>query len=180
MATLHISFDLETLGSNPNSPIIQIGAQAFNESNDVFDWFSETVDISTIPKDKFEIDYSTILWWFDQIANNPNLIKNYHGDVIPHRGLIISFWKWLNKTTQNYDPKSVYYWSHSTFDPPILQNHFMQYDLGLIPYTQFLDLRTLSFLTNTKPEGRVGDHHNAYDDAAFQSEYIMKVLWNII
>lgn len=176
MKRLHISFDLETLGNNPNSPIIQIGAKVFNENYDFCGCFDQTADISTIPKDKFEIDYSTIQWWFGQIADNPKLVTPYQEASLTHNQLVSDFRNWLLEITEVYDPTSVFYWSHATFDPPILQNHFRKYGLPLIPYRQFMDLRTLQFITGVTSKTRIGNHHNAYDDAVFQAEYIKLAL----
>lgn len=166
----HCMIDLETLGSNPKSPVIQIGMVFFTIEGIMMQ--SElTIDFDDAMK-YGEADGSTIRWWLEQskdaqktLFNNPRPIEEA-ADI---------FEKLVAAQNANY------YWSHATFDFPILTSMFRA--LGRkqpLHHRICYDLRTLEYLA--KPiewEKREGVHHNALDDATYQAEHAIKLLKTI-
>lgn len=163
----HICFDLETLGNNPTSPIISIGAVKFNTEG-VYDRFSINVKYDRMTD--FEVDYSTIMWWMEQsdaARSFLNVSPVYLNEAL------IKFKEWIG-VSQEY-----LYWSMATFDPPILQWAFKVENIEPLPFWLFRDYRTLIDLKNVE---RVHDKlfvkHIASDDAEQEALHIIQGLKN--
>jgi DNA polymerase III epsilon subunit-like protein len=168
----HISFDLETLGNTPTAPIVQIGACKFNTDGLIADdKFIRTVKLDSLEAYNFHIDMRTVRWWFSQ---DDKAIKSVFctDEEVALRLALRDFIEWAGSLGDYY------YWSHATFDPPILNNNMLQAGLGRpIPFRLFRDIRTLMhFAGKTDGGEREGIHHNALDDAVFQAGYISKAI----
>lgn len=169
----HISFDLETLGNTSNAPIVQIGAVKFNNDGVILDSFKRNIDIESLEKFNFKVNYNTIKWWLNQDKAAIDSVFNNTYSVSIFTALE-DFQKWIGK------PNNYVYWSHATFDPPILVNNFIMVGLkNIIPYKLYRDIRTLIYLTGKTETKREGIHHDALDDAKFQAEYINEALKKI-
>lgn len=84
------------------------------------------------------------------------------------------FHEWIGKTSEYL------YWSHTTFDPPILNYNFKQVGLeNPIPFRLHRDIRTLVEFSGKIDVFREGIHHNALDDAEFQAKYISQGLMRL-
>ena len=165
---VHITFDLETLGANYNAPIVQIGAVAFKESGEILDKFSSSVDLETLDKHGFKMDYSTVNFWLQQSKEAIGSVFAIDNDIYY---TLRSFCDWA------FDQGSEDIWSHSTFDPVILANAYTKLELrNPFTYRQHRDIRTLEMLVPTEKPERKGTHHNALDDCIYQAEYISKML----
>jgi len=168
----HITFDLETLGNNSRAPIVQIGAVKFTEDGTVTDTFLRNIDLNSLTGLDFVMDYNTVSWWFNQ---SPEAIKSVFSEELDRISLsnaLYQFQIWLGKSA-DYN-----YWSHATFDPPILSNNYKAVGKNCpIPFRLHRDIRTLSLLGGKITIDR-GDliHHNALDDCIFQAKYISKGL----
>ena len=136
----HITFDLETLGNTSNAPIVQIGAVKFNDGG-ITDTFLRNIDLTSLESLGFKLDYSTISWWLNQ---PDEAIKSVFGDNLEKISLskaLYEFQEWIGKTA-DYN-----YWSHATFDPPILVNNYKTMKKECpIPFRLHRDIRTLSLL----------------------------------
>lgn len=163
----HTMIDLETLGSNPKAPIIQVGIVFFTVEG-IMTQSLLTVDFDEALRHG-EADGSTIRWWLDQpkeaqqsVFKNPRPILEV-ADIIE---------KLLVAQNANF------YWAHATFDFPILQSFFRALSRKYpLPYKRCYDLRTLEYLCGgIQWEERKGIHHNALDDAVYQAEHAIKML----
>ncbi|WP_074466363.1 exonuclease, partial [Escherichia coli] len=77
-AGIHLMIDLETMGKNPDAPIISIGAIFFDpQTGDMGPEFSKTVDLETAGG---VIDRDTIKWWLKQSREAQSAIMT---DEIP-------------------------------------------------------------------------------------------------
>lgn len=174
MIEKHITFDLETLGSTMYAPIVQIGAVKFDLENGITDRFLRTIKLSSLKRYDFKVDYENIAWWFSQ---KDEAIKSVFctENPVDLRLALLDFTKWIGK---NHD---YYYWSHATFDPPILAHNYNQVGLPkAIPFRLQRDIRTLShFIKTFEKLERKGIHHNALDDCIYQAQYISKNLFTI-
>lgn len=178
---MNVSFDLETLGNTSQAPIIQIGATLFTDEGKELSSFNRNCNFNSIPEG-FEINYSTLGWWFGQIAKNPKLAESvsnaWDTPMNSHWQLLSSFKDWISKAVIEHETVLTY-WSHATFDPPILKNNFKVAGFGndVIPFRQFLDIRTLTHLVDGKIAiERSGHHHDALDDARTQADYVTRCL----
>ena len=174
---MNITFDLETLGNTSNAPIVQIGAVKFTDDGEITDKFLVNIDLKSLERirDNFVIDFSTISWWFNQ---SDEAIKSVYGEELERMSLhqaLYEFHQWIGKT-EDYE-----YWSHATFDPPILHNNYKAIGReNPIPFRLHSDIRTLT--RNVKKIGgnmeveRTGIAHNALDDCLTQADYISKGL----
>lgn len=168
---INITFDLETLGNTSEAPIVQIGAVKFNNDGVILDKFLRTITSNSLENYNFKINYETLYWWFQQ---KDEAIKSVFGESIkktPLKQALYEFMQWLEK------PSKYIYWSHATFDPPILNNNFIKVGIkNPIPFRLHRDIRTLNHFTNIDKIERNGIHHNALDDCIFQAEYIYKMI----
>lgn len=162
----NITFDLETLGNTALAPIVQIGAVKFDDKGDILDTFLRNIKLESLQRYEFRIDWSTIKFWMEQ---KDEAIKSVFvaEPRIDIRQALREFQQWVEK------PSEYYYWSHATFDPPILNNNLLTVGLEVfIPYRLHRDIRTLTHFTSILDIEREGIYHNALDDSIYQSKYI--------
>lgn len=165
----HITFDFETLGNGPTAPIIQIGATKFTEE-EVLDTFRVNVKWESLQKYPFKMDYSTIHWWLQQDKEAQQSITQTDGQL-PIKKALKEFEKWIG------NPRDYQFWSHATFDAPILTNACKTVGIDvIIPYHNQRDIRTLTYLTGNVEVKRKGVAHDAGDDSIYQAEYIRTML----
>lgn len=166
----NIMFDLETLGNTNKAPIVQIGAVKFLDDGTIIDTFFSSINFDSLENYNFQINYSTLNWWFKQ---EDKAIKSLvESDKIGNiKDVLFDFKEWVG------NPKAYVYWSHATFDPPILINSLVETGISnFIPYYLFRDLRTLIHFTGEIPIEREGIHHNALDDCLYQVKYASKAI----
>lgn len=173
-----ICLDIETLSNKSNAAVTQIGALIFDETTgDVSDEFLVNIDIRSLDGYSFHVDYDTLGWWFNQSRDAQQSVYGDHLVKVNIKEALSSFSKWVVAQHEKYG-KNLKVWSHSTFDPPILTNAY--YLLGKrmpIRFIDFMDIRTLDFLTSyTTTIPRNGVHHNALDDCRYQAKYICKMM----
>src|SRR4030042_2743985 len=164
----HITFDLETIGNSPQAPIVQIGAVKFDDDGTITDTFLRNIDLNSLEGLGFHMDYNTNGWWFNQSAEAIKSVFSDDLDRISLSNALYQFQIWIGKTA-DYN-----YWSHATFDPPILENNFRAVGKkNPIPFRLHRDIRTLSLLAGkiTVDRGNL-IHHNALDDCLYQANYI--------
>lgn len=165
---LNITFDLETLGNTGNAPIVQIGAVKFDDDGNIIDKFLRTVDAEKLIKfPDFAIDYSTVVWWLNQDDAAIKSVFGYELEKVNLSQALHEFQQWIGK------PTDYVYWSHATFDPPILSNNFKNCGKeNPIPFRLHRDIRTLTHFAGKVIVERKGVHHNALDDCIYQAAYI--------
>jgi hypothetical protein len=167
-----VMLDLETWGNSNNAVAIQIGACFFDRiTGDIGNTFEVHIDARDEVKHGFEINASTIYWWFNQSEMAQVMAT---GDK--HKRLdAYTAWDRFN----DFVKKAKCIWSHATFDFVILMNHLRK--LEIKPNTGFRDARDLRTLVDlarleyTK-EQRYGVAHNALDDCKYQVAYAVKAI----
>lgn len=169
----HICFDLETLGNNPHSPIIQIGAVKFNLDG-IYDEFHQSVCYPYGIPEQYKCDYSTIMWWMEQNNEVREMLRFQQDTLFNSLNL---FFEWV--VGENVEDLGNYlYWSMSTFDAPII-NHAIKTEFSIeqqIPFRNFRDFRTIVDLCNLPKEEFIGIKHNALHDAHNEANTIIKCL----
>lgn len=170
----NVTFDIETLGNTANAPIVQIGAVVFDGLGNPLDTFNMKADLTTIPENEFTVDYDTLRWWMRQIAKNPALVEVMGEQIMMHETLIREFIEWDGEMMEKHGDLN--YWTHATFDPPILDRHCKIYGLRRLPFRNHRDIRTLTHIAGFIDVKRQGNHHDALDDCKYQAKYIAKGL----
>ena len=170
MAQQHIMLDLETFGKSNTAAIVSIGAVKFvPEHRLVVDKFYVVVDPRS--SSRFgDIGADTVLWWMhkDRTVTREQMIN---APMVDLPSALEGFAMWYG------NDKFVPVWGNgSTFDNAILQNAFEKCNME-VPWSYKSDrcYRTLFNIGHAVPFERVGEHHNAVDDALAQAKHLMKI-----
>lgn len=164
-----ICFDLETLGNNNRSPIIQIGAVKFNLIDGIYDEFHRNVCYPFGIPDKYECDYSTIMWWLQQDKEAIELLFPEQETLYT---ALHEFLNWADIADDKL------FWSMENFDAPILQ-HAILCELSQeyqIPFRNFRDFRTVADIAGLERASFDGIKHCALHDAQNEAHAIIKSL----
>ncbi|MEO2229414.1 3'-5' exoribonuclease [Escherichia coli] len=172
---IHLSVDLETMGTNPDAPINSIGGKFFDPATgEMGPEFSKTIDAKT---GGGTVDISTIEWWLVQSSEARSAILV---NQIPLNDALLQFRKFIS---EHSDERFVQVWGNgATFDNVILRR---SYERQGIPcpwrYTNDRDVRTMVALglvidfdarTSIPFEGVP---HNALDDARHQAKQVSAI-----
>lgn len=171
----HVVLDLETLGTSPGAPIVQIGAVAFNVGTPDYEWgmFEAKIDLTSL-RFKENIDFSTLAWWFqqDEAARYAAFCTD---ERKPITEALRSFQLWLLGT------RAKELWGNgSDFDNAILKCAFLQYCEEVEPWNFRMNrcFRTVKAMykgTVLEPYF-IGIKHNALDDAIHQARWLNDIL----
>ncbi|ENJ8756192.1 3'-5' exoribonuclease, partial [Escherichia coli] len=167
-AGIHLMIDLETMGKNPDAPIISIGAIFFDpQTGEMGPEFSKTIDLETAGG---VIDRDTIKWWLKQSREAQSAILT---DEIPLDDALLQLREFIDENSGEF---FVQVWGNgATFDNVILRR---SYERQGIPcpwrYTNDRDVRTMVALGLVMDfDARTtipfeGERHNALNDARYQ------------
>ncbi len=168
---LNVTFDLETLGNSSQAPIVQVAAVLFDNHGQILESVNLKADLKTIPQG-FVVNFETLKWWFEQ--SNQAIKSVMTQGKLTHTEMLKEFMKWVLEIKDNYG-KDISYWSHATFDPPILSNNFKVAGVyNPIPFRAHRDIRTLTHFAGFIDVKRSGVAHDAIDDCIYQAKYITK------
>ncbi|EEY5203454.1 exodeoxyribonuclease VIII [Escherichia coli] len=172
----HLMIDLETMGKNPDAPIISIGAIFFDpQTGDMGPEFSKTIDLETAGG---VIDRDTIKWWLKQSREAQSAIMT---DEIPLDDALLQLREFIDENSGEF---FVQVWGNgANFDNTILRR---SYERQGIPcpwrYYNDRDVRTIVELGKAIDfDARTaipfeGERHNALDDTRYQAKYV-SVIW---
>lgn len=164
--------DLETLGTDPNCPVVSLGAVFFDiETKKLGPTFYLPCDVSEQIARGRKPSGDTIKWWMSQ---SDAAKKVFHEQAKPMAEVLTLFIQWYKA---NY-PKGAYVWGNgSTFDITIMEDLFRDYKIKLPwGYNKAMDLRTFKrFQKGGEQVKKSGVAHNALDDAISQANYVMGV-----
>ncbi|EJW9338057.1 3'-5' exoribonuclease [Escherichia coli] len=176
----HLMIDLETMGKNPDAPIISIGAIFFDpQTGDMGPEFSKTIDLETAGG---VIDRDTIKWWLKQSREAQSAIMT---DEIPLDDALLQLREFIAENSGEF---FVQVWGNgANFDNTILRR---SYERQGIPcpwrYCNDRDVRTIVELGKTIDfDARTaipfeGERHNALDDARYQAKYVSAIWQKLI
>ncbi|HAO0335768.1 TPA: exonuclease [Escherichia coli] len=175
-AGIHLMIDLETMGKNPDAPIIAIGAIFFDpQTGDMGPEFSKTIDLDTAGG---VIDRDVIKWWLKQSREAQSAIMT---DEIPLDDALLQLREFIDENSGEF---FVQVWGNgANFDNVILRR---SYERQGIPcpwrYCNDRDVCTIVELGKAIDfDARTaipfeGERHNALDDARYQAKYV-SVIW---
>ncbi len=176
----HLMIDLETMGKNPDAPIISIGAIFFDpQTGDMGPEFSKTIDLETAGG---VIDRNTIKWWLKQSREAQSAIMT---DEIPLDDALLQLREFIDENSGEF---FVQVWGNgANFDNTILRR---SYERQGIPcpwrYYNDRDVRTIVELGKAIDfDARTaipfeGERHNALDDARYQAKYVSAIWQKLI
>ncbi|EFA4860347.1 3'-5' exoribonuclease [Escherichia coli] len=179
-AGIHLMIDLETMGKNPDAPIISIGAIFFEpQTGDMGPEFSKTIDLETAGG---VIDRDTIKWWLKQSREAQSAIMT---DEIPLDDALLQLREFIDENSGEF---FVQVWGNgANFDNTILRR---SYERQGIPcpwrYYNDRDVRTIVELGKAIDfDARTaipfeGERHNALDDARYQAKYVSAIWQKLI
>lgn len=178
---LDIMVDLETLHTDPNATIIQIGVVGFDiRTGKTIQEFNEYANISL--NKALNVSGDTLKFW---LKTNPKLLleiitkQEQSSDTI-----VMKFYNWIKDLQKTY---SVYFWGNGLmFDGVLIETAFR--NLGLkspFSYRQMRDVRTLlefasvkSGLSEKELKDRANNNatveHDALEDCKYQINYVVK------
>lgn len=152
--------DLETLGTKPDSTIIQIAAASFNiKTGDIYSEFNESVDIGK--NNTNNITGSTLKWW---MTTNKDLFNDIlsRGQYSSEDTLIM-FHRWLlNESARG----ELHLWGNGIlFDNNMIQHQFEAIGKEYpIHFTNDRDVRTLVELASMKLDMTSRELKRTYED----------------
>ena len=113
----HLMIDLETMGKNPDAPIISIGAIFFDpQTGDMGPEFSKTIDLETAGG---VIDRDTIKWWLKQSREAQSAIMT---DEIPLDDALLQLREFIDENSGEF---FVQVWGNgANFDNVILRRSY--------------------------------------------------------
>ncbi|EEQ3015742.1 3'-5' exoribonuclease [Escherichia coli] len=176
----HLMIDLETMGKNPDAPIISIGAIFFDpQTGDMGPEFSKTIDLETAGG---VIDRDTIKWWLKQSREAQSAIMT---DEIPLDDALLQLREFIDENSGEF---FVQVWGNgANFDNTILRR---SYERQGIPcpwrYYNDRDVRTIVELGKAIDfDARTaipfeGERHNVLDDARYQAKYVSAIWQKLI
>ncbi|BDY73097.1 exonuclease [Escherichia coli] len=179
-AGIHLMIDLETMGKNPDAPIISIGAIFFDpQTGDMGPEFSKTIDLDTAGG---VIDRDVIKWWLKQSRETQSAIMT---DEIPLDDALLQLREFIAENSGEF---FVQVWGNgANFDNVILRR---SYERQGIPcpwrYCNDRDVRTIVELGKAIDfDARTaipfeGERHNALDDARYQAKYVSAIWQKLI
>lgn len=177
---MDIMLDLETLGTDPYSPVIAIGAVRFDARNPLTihklqdaDIFYQVITLESCMAAGLKPSASTIQWWMTEKTLTPAaraIFADLAALALPLA--LDAFTDWLNSAPDTL-------WGNSAeFDCGLLRGCYKA--LGKeVPWLFYKQgcYRTIKNLQAAKGIEliRVGTHHNAVDDALSQAEHLCRI-----
>jgi exodeoxyribonuclease VIII len=165
--------DFETLGQDPSTTVISIGACFFNEdTGEIGPTFYMAFDVDEQIRKGRTITGDTLKWWMGQ-SNAAK--KVFNEKAKPAKEVLTLFSQWV--LSQNTISKIRPWGNGSTFDISIIEDMFRMYDVKC-PwlYYNVFDLRTFRrYVANgAKVDKSSGVDHNALDDAKNQAKFVIE------
>ncbi|ELN2576671.1 3'-5' exoribonuclease [Enterobacter kobei] len=181
----HLMIDLETMGSNPDAPVVAIGAVFFNpQTGELGPEFYTAVNLSSEMEMGAKPDGDTVIWWLKQSAEARAAICT--GDAINISNAIYEFSAFISRNCER--PGSLKVWGNgANFDNVILRQAYRR--VGHPCPWMFWndsDVRTMVMLGRHfgfDPKVNMpfeGEQHNALADARHQAKYVSAIWQRII
>lgn len=180
----HVMVDIETLGTESNSVILQVAAVHFGKDRNglwkVFpEYYERNVTIERQVRDGRVVSTDTLLWWMDKVnfqARKDVFCRERHIDIST---AVYDLDDFIGTYTDAMDEDCV--WANSpTFDLAIVRHAMTSYDIRTSwQYWQERDVRTIDYLNKTLELGvyKVAQTaHNALDDARNQAQYVCDIM----
>ena len=176
---IHIMGDLETLSTTHSAAVVQMGFVSWDSLTNNRHTFKRNISFDDAMRHG-EVSGDTLAWWFKQ--------SDEARESITDKELLVSSEEAVGqleeflKGVMEKSPRHVHFWSHASFDAPILVNLFKSHGKEFpIPFYKFRDLRTIDYLACKVADKipREGTHHDALDDAQYQMDCLIDKLQKV-
>lgn len=176
---VHVMIDLETMGTDPDSPVLSIGAVVFDPFEGVLgDEFYSTVSIRDELWKGLAIDADTLRWWMQQPDDARSAVTR---DAIPAKEAARFLRLYQNKVCEGQHDRLRIWGNGADFDPVITERFLKRHDEEVLwKHHAVRCYRTLKKLRPGIKAKRVGTHHNALDDAKTQALHAIKLLRSLM
>lgn len=168
---MQIMLDTETMGNGSNSPIVSIGAVAFDMKG-IHDEFYRVIGLEEAMSTGAEMDPPTVLWWMQQSKDAIQSTFFQNEEAVTTKKAL----KDLGDFITSNDAQGV--WGNGVaFDNVIISNAARR--LGIEPIWPFwLDrcYRTVKSINPEIPVAEYGTAHNALDDAKKQALHLIEIM----
>lgn len=164
-----LMIDLETLGTDSDTPVISIGAVFFDiATKKLGGTFYMALDVNEQIARGRKPTGDTIRWWLGQ---SDAAKRVFHEKAKPAAEVLTIFNQWYAGT----NPKAYAWGNGSTFDISIMEHILKDYGLKTLwGYNRVMDLRTFKrFCAKGEQVKKSGVAHNALDDAVSQAQYVL-------
>jgi hypothetical protein len=169
---VNIMVDIETLSTEPNAAVVQIGACVFRASDGSI---LETIQIDVEPDPNAHVDFKVIEWWMNQSTAAKDSVFQSN-DRVSEACAANRFKEWYQEMDkkQSQENEDLLLWAKPpSFDMVILEQ-MMRRGVCHLPwsYRSTRDLRTLIALVGHPPNGYTKPEiaHNALSDAIAQAK----------
>lgn len=165
-----VMLDLETMGTEPYSAIIAIGAVVFDiDSREIKQEFYTAVQLESCMKVGLSVQAGTIEWWMKQSDSARAAVTG------PARILTSALYEF----SWQLDSDTILWGNGSDFDNVLLRCAYQKCGME-VPWSPFNNrcYRTIKNLPQHRNNKivRVGTHHNALDDAKSQALHLISLL----
>lgn len=159
--------DIETLGKNPGSVIVSIGAVKFDK-NTVTESYYTRVDPESCVKAGLKMDASTVIWWMQQ---NDAARREICQIGQPLTLALKEFSDWIGGVNPEV-------WGNgATFDNVLVSEAYRICEMNRPwRYPDERCYRTVKNMFPSVPMQLTGTAHNALDDARNQAEHLMAIM----
>jgi len=174
MSFAHLSgvvFDIETLGTTPNSIIMSVGAVRVDiDRGAIYDPFYLTIDAVDSKKHGMIAEAKTIDWWSKQ---RPEVMRALRKDAIPLKDAMEQVREYFSKRKN----EPVWAWG-AHFDCPILEWSLKAAGHEQTPwhYGNVNCMRTIANVFGETISRDKEQHHNALQDAKDQAKFLVKIM----
>ena len=175
-----IMIDIETMGTNPNAPILSIGAQAFDSHTG--EVIGDGLHLRVTFDSAFYLrspDPDTIVWWMSQAKEAQQALIS--GERVTIVDALNTLSQYINENAPTrFNDREI--WANDPdFDLVILGTAYRQFHLKTPwPFWGGRSCRTVCRLTkgilSRRNFDRKGTHHDALDDCRYQIQYICEMV----
>lgn len=161
--------DLETLGTETDSPIAAIGAVHFDQSGPTDEGFYTVVDLKTSVEAGARIDPEAVIWWMQQ----SDQARQLYSETVQEQKIPLALA--LRQLNDYLGAGSGVWGNGAAFDNAIMNKAYNQ--CGIKPDWAFrndLCYRSMKTIFPVEHERR-GIYHHALDDARYQAEHLAKI-----
>lgn len=167
---MNIMFDFETLDTRPTAVVPSLGVVLFDENEIVATKYfkfkmQEQID------DGRTVSASTLSWWLKQSPEAQSALHPQDGDA---SASLLYFYLFSFLDKHNVELGDLVIWGNgSDFDTPIA-NDLIKDQGELWKFYNTMCFRTFAKMTGCKKLAkREGTHHNALDDAIYQTNCVL-------
>jgi hypothetical protein len=168
---MHIMIDLETMGTRADAPIVSIGAVVFDRDS-ILQVFYRPVSLQSSVRSGAVIDPRTVMWWLRQSDVARAALEDGEDEAVSLEDALRDFAQLIGA----YGDSLETVWGNgASFDNTIMHESAHRTNVTLWPFWKDRCYRTVKNSHRDVLMERVGEHHNALDDAKSQALHLMAI-----